>query len=113
MDVIKFIFGFQLLWGIFGAIMLVSPLGWRAARKGIEHPSWRTRSVYKFAAWGAAYFLSFCVTPVFLNKLGWSAPKDLTLLKQVSFLVLYPVPLSPIFYLSYRCIARWRDRHEE
>lgn len=108
-------FGFVLIAGCIGGIVLFGGFRWLPAEQSIDHPSGGLRIFFRLMAIFAFHALSFILTTAFLGALlpiGLFPldASDTELKKVVVMLLLAPLPLTSVFYMLYAKLTRWLSR---
>jgi len=116
MDPALLAFWFTFLSGIVGQISLCDRFRFLPANRTIDHRSRLLRLYYRLMAVFMCQLWSFLLTAALLGALDFDAHlrwvQNRTDSERAIYLLVYPLPLMPVFYFLYAWCARWMARRE-
>ena len=116
MGPVSYAFGFLLIAGLAGQISLSNSFRFLPANRNIDHPSKRCRIFYRTMAFFMCAFWSFILTIALLGALSLkehlSYVRDASETTKAAFVLLVPLPFTPVLYILYARFARWMARRE-
>ncbi len=114
MGPVGYAFGFLFTAGIVGQISLSNSFRFLPADRNIDHPSKAWRRFYRLMAIFMCAFWSFVLTIALLGALPLEGQlfhiRDSSEATKAIFVLLVPVPLTPVLYILYARFARWIAR---
>lgn len=113
MRIVGAIFATQILWGVFGVLMLFFGIRFRHHKFAAGSDQNSIRRAFYFGILGLCYGISMIASPLLCDCIEVYTASQKEMLKQTIILIFYPFPLALVLYMVFWIVFRLRQRFQK